>query len=411
MTVSVGRVRPCPVLDCKFVALGHNTDPRRRRRRGAERRADARPRACSTHGRPARLIVMKFGGTSVADAERHRAASSRCVPRASGRRSWSSRRWRASPTAARRRRGRRRGDAAAARDRWARSLRAGTTDADALVADAESRAGLPTARRSSTSSSASRARSPCCARCHRAPATRIAAVGELLSAASSPRRFAEAGTPGAPGSTRAALIVTDAPHGRPRPTAPRTDAPRPRAVTPAARGRPRSPVVGGFVGATPTGVTTTLGRGGSDYSAALVGAALDAAEIQIWTDVDGMLTADPRLVAGAAAGAAPVVRRGGGARLLRRQGAASEHDPAGGRARHPGAHPQLAQAGRAGHAHHGGAAAPAHAADRCVACQARRHGGGHHLDAHADGPRLPAPRVRGVRALRARRSTSSRPRR
>jgi aspartate kinase len=44
-------------------------------------------------------------------------------------------------------------------------------------------------------------------------------------------------------------------------------------------------------------VTTTLGRGGSDYSAAIFGAALDAAEIQIWTDVDGMLTGDPRLVA------------------------------------------------------------------------------------------------------------------
>ena len=56
------------------------------------------------------------------------------------------------------------------------------------------------------------------------------------------------------------------------------------------------PVMGGFVGATPEGVTTTLGRGGSDYSAAIVGACLGASEIQIWTDVDGMLTADPRLV-------------------------------------------------------------------------------------------------------------------
>jgi len=55
-------------------------------------------------------------------------------------------------------------------------------------------------------------------------------------------------------------------------------------------------VVGGFVGATREGVTTTLGRGGSDYSAAIIGACLDATEIQIWTDVDGMLTADPRIV-------------------------------------------------------------------------------------------------------------------
>lgn len=56
------------------------------------------------------------------------------------------------------------------------------------------------------------------------------------------------------------------------------------------------PVLGGFIGSTATGETTTLGRGGSDYTAALIGAALDAKEIQIWTDVPGVLTADPRLV-------------------------------------------------------------------------------------------------------------------
>src|SRR2546421_3024457 len=59
------------------------------------------------------------------------------------------------------------------------------------------------------------------------------------------------------------------------------------------------PVLGGFIGSTAKGVTTTLGRGGSDYTAALVGAALDAREIQIWTDVSGVLTADPRVVANA----------------------------------------------------------------------------------------------------------------
>ena len=56
------------------------------------------------------------------------------------------------------------------------------------------------------------------------------------------------------------------------------------------------PVVGGFIGATANGTTTTLGRGGSDYTAALAGAALRADEIQIWTDVTGVLTADPRVV-------------------------------------------------------------------------------------------------------------------
>jgi len=58
------------------------------------------------------------------------------------------------------------------------------------------------------------------------------------------------------------------------------------------------PVLGGFIGRTPAGITTTLGRGGSDYSASLLGAALHADAIEIWTDVDGMLTADPRVVKG-----------------------------------------------------------------------------------------------------------------
>lgn len=56
------------------------------------------------------------------------------------------------------------------------------------------------------------------------------------------------------------------------------------------------PVLGGFIAAAESGATTTLGRGGSDYSAAIFGAALHAAEIQIWTDVTGFLTADPRVV-------------------------------------------------------------------------------------------------------------------
>ena len=56
------------------------------------------------------------------------------------------------------------------------------------------------------------------------------------------------------------------------------------------------PVVTGFIGATPEGAITTLGRGGSDYSAAILGSCLDADEVWIWTDVDGVMTADPRIV-------------------------------------------------------------------------------------------------------------------
>jgi aspartate kinase len=63
--------------------------------------------------------------------------------------------------------------------------------------------------------------------------------------------------------------------------------------------RNRIPVMGGFIGRTEAGATTTLGRNGSDYTAAIVAAAIGADEVQIWTDVDGLLTCDPRLVPGA----------------------------------------------------------------------------------------------------------------
>jgi aspartate kinase len=55
-------------------------------------------------------------------------------------------------------------------------------------------------------------------------------------------------------------------------------------------------VMGGFIGATETGVSTTLGRGGSDFTAALVGGGIDAEAIEIWTDVNGIMTTDPRVV-------------------------------------------------------------------------------------------------------------------
>ncbi|HLZ42631.1 MAG TPA: aspartate kinase [Candidatus Sulfotelmatobacter sp.] len=66
----------------------------------------------------------------------------------------------------------------------------------------------------------------------------------------------------------------------------------------------RVPVLGGFIAATADGVPTTLGRGGSDFSAAIVGAALSASRIEIWTDVDGIMTADPKLC-----GDAQVIRK------------------------------------------------------------------------------------------------------
>src|SRR5262249_50227554 len=55
------------------------------------------------------------------------------------------------------------------------------------------------------------------------------------------------------------------------------------------------PVLGGFIASTPDGVPTTLGRGGSDFSAAIIAAALGALRVEIWTDVDGVMTTDPKL--------------------------------------------------------------------------------------------------------------------
>jgi len=92
------------------------------------------------------------------------------------------------------------------------------------------------------------------------------------------------------------LIVTDSFHGG---AEPQMELTRERSET---RLRPLLekgivPVVTGFIGATVEGKLTTLGRGGSDYSATILGAAMNADEVIIWTDVDGVLTADPRLVA------------------------------------------------------------------------------------------------------------------
>jgi bifunctional aspartokinase / homoserine dehydrogenase 1 len=92
------------------------------------------------------------------------------------------------------------------------------------------------------------------------------------------------------------LIVTDSYHGGADPIMDRTRECSEGRLRPLLE-RGVVPVATGFIGATGDGVLTTLGRGGSDYSATILGAAMGADEIIIWTDVDGVLTADPRLVA------------------------------------------------------------------------------------------------------------------
>ncbi len=122
----------------------------------------------------------------------------------------------------------------------------------------------------------------------------ILSAGELASSRMVAAAFVERGVPAAWVDARR-VLVTDAEHTM---AAPDTDATAERSrsevATRTAAGE--VPVLGGFIGATSEGATTTLGRGGSDYSAAIFGACLDVDEIQIWTDVDGMLTADPRVV-------------------------------------------------------------------------------------------------------------------
>jgi aspartate kinase len=92
------------------------------------------------------------------------------------------------------------------------------------------------------------------------------------------------------------VLITDNRHTQAGPIFAETD--RRLAETVPALARDAVVVMGGFIGATLDGVTTTLGRGGSDYTASIVGAGIGAEEIQIWTDVDGMLTADPAILAG-----------------------------------------------------------------------------------------------------------------
>ena len=123
----------------------------------------------------------------------------------------------------------------------------------------------------------------------------VTAMGELLSSRIVAAALVQAGLPGEWVDARRA-IVTDDDHTRASPLMRETTAALRSSVLSAVDAG-RIPVLGGFVGATVEGHTTTLGRGGSDYSGAIVGAGIGAAEIQIWTDVDGMLTADPRLLA------------------------------------------------------------------------------------------------------------------
>ena len=117
--------------------------------------------------------------------------------------------------------------------------------------------------------------------------------GECFSSRLVKEALAEAGIKAAHVDARS-CIVTDAHHGHARPVWDVTEERLQQFLRPLLESG-LVPVLGGFIASTADGVPTTLGRGGSDFSAAIVGAALGAARIEIWTDVDGVMTTDPKL--------------------------------------------------------------------------------------------------------------------
>ena len=344
MTVSVGRLRPCPVLDWKFVTLGHNTVRGAAGAARAQRRADGRPKAGWTEGAhddrdEVRRDVGEGRGRGAPAGRESSAREKRpplvVVSALSG-----------SPTPSSRSAGlAETGDAAGAREA-VRALHRRHEEMAALV---------------------SRARSG-----GRSSSPRLDALFAELEAIVHALAVIEEVSPRSARRDRGLRRAGQQPHRRRRPRGrgrrrrAGVDArrllrhrrpARRRAARP--RGDRRAPALAraapaGATGSCPwsaassarprPGLTTTLGRGGSDYSAALFGAGLGAEEIQIWTDVDGMLTADPRVVAAPRVVPRLQLRRGLGARLLRGEGPPPEHDPARGRPRHPRAHPQLAAA-------------------------------------------------------------------
>lgn len=122
----------------------------------------------------------------------------------------------------------------------------------------------------------------------------VAGFGEAMSSLLVAAAFRAAGIDAEHVDARR-IMITDDRHTQARPDLERIGERSREILLPLLRAG-RVPVIAGYIGATGAGVTTTLGRGGSDYSASLIGAALGASDIEIWTDVDGMLTADPRIV-------------------------------------------------------------------------------------------------------------------
>ena len=223
----------------------------------------------------------------------------------------------------------------------------------------------------------------------------ISSYGERLSSRIVALAFRQYGVESAHVDSRC-LIVTDRRHTQAAPLLCQTYA-RLSAVLPELA-RDKVVVMGGFIGASEDGVTTTLGRGGSDFTAALVGAGVDAEEIQIWTDVDGVLTCDPALFAGAHrvktisfAEAAELACFG--AKVLHR------HRASGDGKEYPCGRLELAPPRRPRNADRvpNGALCQR---DQVRGLQTKHYGRQYPFDANVDGPRISAPHLRDLRPLR-----------
>ena len=121
----------------------------------------------------------------------------------------------------------------------------------------------------------------------------VAAFGEMLSSKIVAAAFSARGLEGAHVDSRE-VLVTDSSYMEAVPQFEETNAKLQERVQPLLQAG-KVPVMGGFIGGSRAGITTTIGRGGSDFSAAIFGAGLNADRIEIWTDVDGILTTDPRI--------------------------------------------------------------------------------------------------------------------
>ncbi len=224
----------------------------------------------------------------------------------------------------------------------------------------------------------------------------ISSYGERLSSYIVSLAFEHFGLPSVHLDSRR-VIVTDQRHTQAAPIFPETYKRLAEIIPPLAESK--VVVMGGFIASTEDGVTSTLGRGGSDFTASIVGAGMDAKEIQIWTDVDGMLTADPDHLPG-----------GHRVKTISFEEAA-ELAYFGAKVLHPSTvipaierniPVLILNSRRPDAAGTRIVAESVHCTNvvKSIACKRQYHAGQHALHAHAHGARLPAPYLRNLRPAR-----------